>query len=122
MRIIEENILKTSIVQIKKYYKNNSDIKEFYKNINTLDIKSLQQSSLKRDEKYIKEISFIMSVINSIIAHPHISNKGEEIILRSDKANNLSEDDFQKTLKDSMLWKKQDFKMIPEYVHYHQYT
>lgn len=122
MRIIEENTLKTSIVQIKKYYKNNIDVKDFYKNINTLDIKSLQQSSLKKDEKYIKEISFIMSVINSIIAHPHISNKGEEIILRSDKANNFSEDDFQKTLKDPTLWVQQDSKMTPEYVHYHQYT
>lgn len=122
MRIIEEQILKSSIAQINKYYKNNGDVKNFYKNINTLDINSLQKSSINRDEKFFKEVSFIMSVIYSIIAHPHISNKGEEIILRSDKASSISEDDFQKTLKDPILWKQHDFKMVPEYVHYHQYT
>lgn len=122
MRIIEEQILKSSIVQFNKYYKGNEDVKNFYKNINTLDIKSLQKSSINRDEKFFKEVSFIMSVIYSIIAHPHKSNKGEEIILRSVKANNISEEDFQKTLKDPMLWKQQNYKMIPEYVHHHQYT
>ena len=122
MRIIEENALKTSISQIRKYNKNNIEVKDFIKNINTLELKSLQQSSLKKDEKYLNEISFIMSVINSIISHPHISNKGEEIIIRSEKANALSEEDFQKTLQDPILWGQQKHKIIPEYVHYHQYT
>lgn len=122
MKIIEENLLKNTILQLNKYIEKNQNMKEIYENISTLTIDSLQNFSFQKDNEFFDEVSFILSVINSIIAHPHISNKQEEVILRSDQAGHISSDAFLKTMKDHALWKEKDYTMVPEYVHYHQST
>ena len=121
MKINEKLYLEKAISQINKFGKNHVAINDFYDNLDDLQIKSLQDLSFNNDLKFFDSINFIISVIISIISHPHISHKGENIILRSDQVNSLQNDMFLKTIKDSKLWKhNKKQEMIPEHVHYYQ--
>lgn len=122
MKIIEENLLKNSILQLNKYVEKHQNMKNIYENISSLKMDSLQSFSIQKDNEFFDEVSFILSVINSIIARPHISTKQEEVILRSDLAGHIPSDAFLKTVRDHSLWKEKDYQMIPEYVYYRQYT
>ena len=121
MKISEELYLRKIILQIKKYAKDYDDPKSFFNNLDALDIKSLQDLSFNSDLKFFDDVNFILSVIISIVVHPHISTKGENIVLRSDQIGSVQNDMFLQTLRDSQLWKhNQEKEMIPEYVHYYQ--
>lgn len=122
MKIIEEQLLNNTILQLNNYKKSSLNIFDFYQNIDSLNIESLQNFSFQKDNEFFDEVSLILSVISSIIAHPHISNKGEDIILRAELAGHLSNESFQKVLKEANLWKEKDLEMVPEYVHHYQYT
>lgn len=122
MKIIEESQLKKTISQLNTYQEEHRSIKYFYKDLDNLTLDSLQRFSFQQDNEFFNEISFILSVISSIIAHPHLSNKGEDIIVRATTAGHLSNESFQQVFKDTQLWKEKDYEMIPEYVHYYQYT
>ena len=122
MKIIEEQNLQNAILQLNTYQKKFTKISEFYHNLDTLEIPSLQNLSFEKDNEFFDEVSLILSVIASIIAKPHLSNKGEDIILRAEQAGHLSNESFQKVLKDSSLWKEKSLEMVPEYVHHYQYT
>lgn len=121
MKIIEESQLKKTISQLNTYQEEHKSIKYFYKDLDELKFDSLQRFSFQQDNDFFNEVSFILSVISSIIAHPHLSNKGEDIIVRASTAGNLSTESFQQVLKDTQLWKEKDYEMIPEYVHHYQY-
>lgn len=122
MKVIEEKYLKKEIEKLNKYTKENPFLKDFYSNIDFAKIDTLQNLSFKSDLQFFDEISFILSVITSIIAHPHMLNKKEEIIVRSELANAVTPEMFQKTLRDSLLWKEDEsLNMIPQYVYYHQH-
>lgn len=82
----------------------------------------MQDFSFKKDDEFFDEVNFILSVIVSIIAHPSLSNKGEDIIVRSELAGHISSDSFQQVCKDNRLWKEKNDEMVPEYVHHYQYT
>lgn len=121
MKVIEERYLKSEIRKLNKYSKENNSFLDFFNNIDFVMEKTLQDLSFKSDINFFNEISFILSVITSIISHPHLLNKGEEIIVRSELATHVSHDMFQKTLRDSLLWKENDsMEMIPEYVYHFQ--
>lgn len=122
MKIIEEQLLNKTILQLNNYKENYSKINDFYQNLDNLNLESLQNFSFQKDNEFFDEVSLILSVISSIIAHPHISNKGEDIILRAELAGHLSNESFQKVLKEANLWKEKDLEMVPEYVHHYQYT
>ncbi len=122
MKIIEENLLKKTIVQLNNYLEKHPSVQSFYEELPSLKMESLQSFSFQKDNEFFGEVSSILSVINSIIAHPQISNKGEDVVLRSDQAGNLSNESFKKTFQDSSLWKEKNYEMIPELVHYYQYT
>ena len=132
MRIIEENKLK-DIINIINEYENDyiltikglklfKDSLTYYNNINQLNISSLQSLSLEEDLVFFDEVSFILSVISSIIAHPHLTNRGEDIIIRAELAGSIPADAFNQVVKEPIWWKEQDYEMIPENVHYYQYT
>ena len=126
MRIIEETKLK-DIINIINEYKNNyifkqNDLNLFYENLNALNVSSLQSLSLEEDIAFFDEVSFILSVVSSIIAHPHLSNRGEDIIIRAELAGSIPADAFNQVVKEPILWKEQDYEMVPENVHYYQYT
>ena len=122
MKIIEESQLKKTISQLNMYQEEHRSIKYFYKDLDELKLGSLQRFSFQQDDAFFNEVSFIFSVISSIIAHPHLSNKGEDIIVRASTAGHLSTESFQQVFKDTQLWKEKDYEMIPEYVHHYQYT
>ena len=132
MRIIEENKLKDIINIINEYNKDYvlsvkglnlfKDSTAYYNNLDKLNISSLQSLSLEEDLVFFDEVSFILSVISSIIAHPHLTNRGEDIIIRAELAGSIPADAFNQVVKEPILWKEQDYEMIPENVHYYQYT
>ena len=121
MKIIEEAKLKKIIEQFNIYKeKNKGD--DFYNNLDKLKVGSLQQFSFKNDDAFFDQIGFILSVISSIIARPFISNRGEDVVIRAELAGHIPPSAFQDVFKDSQLWKEKDLDMVPEYVHYYQYT
>ena len=96
------------------------DFADYYARIEELNIGSLQEVACERDREYLKKISTILQIIMSIISHPHIANKREEIVTRIEQAKQLSNEDFSRVLKDGSLWKRYNIKLVPENVYYHQ--
>lgn len=119
MRFVEISKLNDFINATRDFIKNN-DVQGIFSAINTQNLISLQGESLLSDRDHLKELESLLNVIVSIINHPHIANKGEEVVLRVEQANALSNDEFRQVLRDSKLWKRHGARMIPEEVHYHQ--
>ena len=122
MKRSEELNLTNQIDAINAYAKRHQDIESFYSRINSLPPVSIQDLSFENDISFFKELSFVLSVILSIISKPHLNNKRDEIIARSGEVSSISEEDFQKTLRDSSIWRDQgNGRLLPEYLYYHQY-
>ncbi|MBR2891195.1 MAG: TFIIB-type zinc ribbon-containing protein [Bacilli bacterium] len=121
MKIIEENKLNQQINIINEFTQNKS-IKEYFDSISSLQISSLQDISFEEDIAFFDEVSFILSVIASIINHPHLTNKAEDIIIRSELAGSIPADAFNQVVKEPILWREKDYEMVPENVHYYEYT
>ena len=121
MKIIEEEYLKESIKKLNTFAEEHSDFLDFFNVCDVLTKESLQSQSFEGDLKFFDEVSFVLSVITSIISKPIISSTREEVILRSAMAPALTNEMFQETLRDSTLWRNDGFGMVPEYVHYHQH-
>ena len=121
MKIVEEKYLKSAILKLNNFVKDHRDFLDFFNDVETFLKQPLQEQSFKGDLKFFDEVSLILSVITSIISKPHIASKGEEVILRSELAPHLSNEMFQKTLRDSTLWTEEGLDMIPQYVYYYQH-
>ena len=120
MRIVEESYIKRTVAQLNTYAAKHDDYLDFYGNIESFETEQLQDLSFQSDLSYFDRISFILNVITSIIAHPHIYNKTEDIILRAELVNSVSPETFQETLRDFSLWSFDGVRMVPENVHFHQ--
>ena len=122
MKRSEQVNLSAQIETIKAFGKKHSDFNAFYNNIEGVSLTSIQDLSFEKDIALFNELSFILSVILSIIAKPHLNTKSDEVIARSGEVSNLSEEDFQKTLRDSSIWRNQgNGKLLPEYLYYHKH-
>lgn len=121
MKIIEENLLKKMITQLNSYEKKYQNDKERFNNLKEIEFVSLQELSFEKDNEFFDEVTFILSVITSIIAHPQISNRDEDIIERAEQVGNITNEALKQTLRDASLWKEKDFELVPEYIHYHQH-
>lgn len=120
MRFIETKKLNDYVSKSESFFQ--GDLNEnFYEKLKELKSVSLQTFSVKHDKTFLREVAAVLNVIVSIIYHPHLSNKHEEVIIRIEQAHQLAREDFLDTVKDSRLWKAHDLRMIPEEVHYHQY-
>ncbi len=102
------------------YKSQNPQFKDYYSGVNQLNTESLQEAACQRDRAYLKKVSTLLHIIMSIVSHPHIANKREEIVTRIEQAKQLSNEDFSKVLRDGSLWKRYDMKMVPENVYYYQ--
>lgn len=122
MNIIEEKKLSEIINNINNFKENYSKTSSMFENIDALEIENIQEVFYQNDLNFFDDVSFIISVIASIINHPHLNNTGEDIIIRSDLAGSISQESFQKVFKDPSLWKEKGLEMVPEYVHHYQYT
>ncbi len=121
MKIIEGIQLKNTIKQIRKYQSEHKGFDNLYRELDSLSINSLQSFSFQNDSDFFDEVSFVLSVINSIIVHPHIITKREDIIIRAELAGHIEHDQFQKVMRESNLWKQKNLDMVPEYVYHHQH-
>ncbi len=106
---------------IREAYSDSQSIADMYGDIEDQDIISLQKASFEKDAEYLREISSLLNAILSIIYHPHISNKTEDVILRVEQVGSLGSDEFRQILLDTQLWKRHGATMIPEEVHYRQH-
>ena len=122
MRTIEEKNLKAAITKFYNWIKENDSFADFFNDCQGLEMKSLQELSFKNDEEFFNGLRNVMSIIATIIHHPHMTNREREIIVRSDQAANLTQDMFNKTMRDSELWSERNLKMVPEYVYYSEHV
>lgn len=120
MKLSEEKYLKKAIRDIKRYAKQYSDAGSFYRHLDALNCPSLQEVSFQSDLKFFEECQFIFHVILSIIAHPHLTNQGEDVVLRAEQVHHLSSEMFLKTLKEPSFWKNKNHHLSPQYVYYYQ--
>ncbi|MBR5139599.1 MAG: DUF2357 domain-containing protein [Clostridia bacterium] len=119
MRFVEINKL-SEFIEASREFVGQNDVYGIFSAIDTAGLVSLQSEALAADRDYLKELTSLLNVIVSIINHPHLANKGEEVILRVEQANALGNDEFREVLRDSKLWKRHGTEMVPEEVHYHQ--
>ncbi len=120
MRFIETKKLSDYIIGTGSFFDDDltADLAE---RLDSLGEVSLQSFSIEHDRAFLREVSSVLNVIVSIIYHPHLSNKREEVIIRVEQAQHVGQESFLATIKDAKLWKKHDIRMIPEELHYHQY-
>lgn len=122
MRIIESAKLKLVINDIKDYLNASKSIEAIFNGLQNLNIESIQSVSYEKDLAFFDDISFVLSVIITIINHPHINSHDVDEIIRADLAGHIENDSFQMVFKDPRLWReKEQFEMIPENVYYHEH-
>lgn len=119
MRFVEISKLSQFIEATRDFIESN-DVAGIYTDIDSKSVISLQSEALLSDRDYLKEVTSLLNVIISIIHHPHIANKSEDVILRVEQANALGSEEFRQVIRDSKLWKRHGARMIPEEVHYRQ--
>lgn len=116
----EEKLLKSIISDIKRYTSEHTDDVSFYRDITDLQSLSLQRISINSDLEYFEEINKLLSVLTTIIVHPHIVNARETVIIRAEQAHGLTPEMFHDTILDQKLWKDKNGVMTPEEVYYFQ--
>ena len=121
MKIIEELKLKDTISYISRFEAKHQTLDKIYQNIGDLNLFSIQNNNYQFDKEFFDEVSFVLSVIITIINHPHISSFDIDEIIRADLAGHIENDSFQMVFKDASLWKDKDGEMIPENVYYHEH-
>lgn len=122
MRSVEKVSLQEFVSDMKDYCVSYPTGLDFYSNLDKLPMNSLQSLSCEKDQAYLKQVDRILRIIMSIVAHPHISNKREEIVTRIEQAKQLSEEEFRRVLQSGNMWKRHDDKMVPEEVYYCQHV
>ncbi len=120
MRFVETAKLNDYILLAKRLMKYESP-RSAYAEIEKLEAESIQSFSIESDRAFLREVSSVLNVIISIIYHPHIANKREEVVIRIEQAQQISEEAFRQILADSRLWKSHGVKMIPEEVYHYQH-
>lgn len=122
MKIAEKATLCDYIDSVDLICEKFEDARNFYEHLDKVPDFSLQSTAYKSDMNFLQEVNKVLSIIVSIIAHPHIANKREDIIIRIEQAPQIQTDAFKRVLQDSSLWKNHKGKMLPEKVHHHQYV
>ena len=120
MRFIETKKLNDYIESVDSIFADQS-LRSVYSKIENLNTASLQGFSIEGDREFLRELSFVLNVIISIVYHPHISNKREEVVIRIEQAQHIDEEAFRLIMSDSSLWKQHGAKMVPEEVYHHQH-
>ena len=74
MKIIEELKLKDTIEYISRFETKHQTLNNIYQNVGELNLFSLQGMNYQFDKSFFDEISFVLSVIITIIKHQHIAS------------------------------------------------
>lgn len=120
MRTIEQNFLIDHVKQIHSYGKQHSTAVDFFEHIEDMPDISLQAKCREHDFSFLCDIQKVINVILSIVEHPHIASRREEIVSRIELVKQLSNEDFTRSLKEPGFWKSRGLEMVPEKVYYHQ--
>lgn len=84
-------------------------------------IGSLRGISPSSDKRSSYETEEILGVIADIVNDPYLIARCEEEIVLAANARSLSPRDFNSTVKDGALWRRQSGRMLPESVHSSHY-
>lgn len=95
--------------------------KEVFLYLQDKNLPSIQSSFIKKDIDYLNEINYVLSILTSIVSKPLLSSTYNEIIIRSGQAASIDNDDFNKTIKDASMWRRNKIGMIPERVYYKEH-
>ena len=90
MKRSEQVNLTNQIETIQNFAKKHSDLSSFYNAVDKVDLVSIQDLSFEKDIALFNELNFILSVVLSIIAKPHLNTKSDEVIARSGEVSALS--------------------------------
>ena len=119
MRVDEERALHAAMEAISAFTKEkHTQLWAFFNDVEQIELPSIQLASFDSDAAYFKKASFVLSVIQTIAHNPHFVARNIETIVRADQAGTLSNESFQATLRDPVLWKQKHSGMSPEYVHH----
>lgn len=116
----EESYLNSVYLSLKEKLTNKT-ISEVFDLLKNLKIDSLQNLYIDKDIDFLHDISDVLSVVTNIVTKPLLTNTSNEIIVRSGTANNLTNEDFLKTVKDSRMWKQTHEGYIPKEVYFREY-
>lgn len=122
MRSIEKVSLQDYIAQVSDFCTPYTTARRFYSYIDRLGQESLQKVSFENDYEFLKKASTVLNIILSIITHPHIANRREEIVARIEQVKQLNNEEFTRVMKTSQFWKQRGTEMIPEEVYYFQHV
>ncbi len=114
----EEVLLRSVVGRIDAYAHDHQSCASYYGEIGSLSALSLQGASLRSDLGYLKEVDRILSVITTIVVHPHILNSRETVIVRAEQAHGITPEMFSDTVRDQKLWKERGGVMTPAEVYY----
>ena len=122
MRNIEKRLLREYTAERRAYERQHTAAADFAAHSRDLTVVSLQAASRAEDGVFLGDISRIISVIMSIVGHPHMSNRREEIVARIERVKQLSNEEFTRVIRESSFWKKRGLDMVPEQVYYYQHV
>ena len=120
MKRTERKFLKHYIKAFRGFGRKHKTTEDFLGNTKALTEISVQKLSRNEDKAFLMEISRILRVIMSIVEHPHLSTKREEIVARIEQVKQLSNEEFSRAIKESSFWKKRGIEMVPENVYSYQ--
>ncbi len=113
-----EKLLKATNIALGDYASAHRANASFWRDIEKLKRLSLQKLSLQSDAEFFDKINTVLSVITTIIIHPHILNARQTVIVRAEQAHGLTPEMFMDTVRDQKLWKDKRGQMTPEEVYY----
>jgi hypothetical protein len=103
--------------RLKKLINTSRNFNTFLNKLKRVSFKVSNSRQIKEDKEEIENIKRIVNTITSIVYHPHLSLKQEDIIVRSETVAYLDTYSFFKTMKDPSLRKRKRGEMIPQYVY-----
>lgn len=101
---------------IKRLEKAETDIDRFNIYLHA-PVKALNAKRIELDYTYIEEINHVLTTILAIARKPHFTVEEEDIIVRSSLVSTFSNEKFNKTVRDSSLWRNKNGDIVPEYAY-----
>jgi hypothetical protein len=103
--------------RIRRMVSNSSNFKVFFNKLKRANLKLDHSRQIKEDQAKLESYKDIINTILSIISHPHLSIKMEDIIIRSETVSSIDTQSFLKTLEEAKLRKRKNGRMTPERVY-----
>lgn len=122
MIALEKNelLIKHYAIIIDRFLDFETDLERF-NFLNDARFSSLKADNIKKDIASLVEFDAVLQRIQAIARKPHLFVMDNDIILRNEEISTFSNEKFQKTLKQSSLWKQKNTSYSPEYAYAVEY-